>query len=243
MSHEESLGRLIVKAGEILTFTYRDSTPHPRHVTVVALVDLDLSRHMAEFCEKTNRDSRDIYTEQALPSFIEYLTELHLLHVGKEIQVDIGQIGRPASRLMNEYRFRLNPEAFWEAKLLHRYQRSSFTVFNHQNHLLTVMAGVDAPFTVVASLIDMAGDALGVLRLSVLTDHKYTLLDDEDLERIRLALQADISLSVEEISVLVDSITLIPNPDFGSNPFARHTPSIQPFTPDFQFTPIEEPVK
>src|SRR5690606_7429225 len=103
-------------------------------------------------------------------------------------------------------------------------------------------AGVDAPFTIIASLIDMSGDPLGTLRLSVLSDHKYSLLNDDDLERIRLALQADISLSVEEISVLVDSVTLIPNPDFGTNPFSRHLPPITTFNlPSNQQPSMKEP--
>lgn len=228
MSTLADLGRLTVRAGEILTLTYRDNTPLPRHITVVALVDLNLSEHMATFCADMDRSGHGIFTEQALPAFVQYLTDRRLLHVGKEVRVDFGKLGRPASRLLNEYRFKLNPEAFWEAKLLHRYKHNSFTLFSHQNHLLTIMAGIDAPFSLLAHVVAMDGTALGSFRLEILTDNKYTLISDEDLERIRLALQADLSLSIEEISVMIESVELFPNPDFGISSFARHLPTLTP---------------
>ncbi len=223
MYEHHTLGRIKVRAGEILTFTYDESIPEKkRHVTVVALSDIDLSDEMATFCESVNRSSRDIFTEEALPGFIQYLTEKRLLHIGNEVRIHFGSMRRPAARLMDEYRFKLNPESFWEAKLLHRYESNSFTVFNHQNHLLTVMAGIDSPFIAMASMIDLQGELLGMLRLSVLSDHRHTLIDDNDIERLRLALQADISLHVDEIAVLVTEVKIISNPDFGINAFKRH---------------------
>lgn len=232
MTNEHTLGRLSVKAGEILTFTYRDNTPHERHVTVVAIADIDLSREMALFCEQCDRHGHAIFTEEALPAFIEYLTQSQLLHVGNEVRIDFGRLGRPSSRLLNEYRFRINPEAFWEAKLLHRYQHNSFTLLNHQNHLLTLMAGVDAPFTVLADVLDIHGEHLGTLKLELLSDQRHTLINDEDVERIRLALQADITLTVQELSLMIDRVTILSNPDFGTNPFSRHvtpSPTCKPF--------------
>lgn len=241
MSHEHTLGRLSVKAGEILTFTYRDNTPQERHITVVAIADIDLSREMALFCEQADRHSHAIFTEEALPAFIEHLTQRQLLHVGNEISIDFGRLGRPASRLMNEYRFRINPEAFWEAKLLHRYQHNAFTLLSHQNHLLTLMAGVDTPFSVLANVLDIQGNPLGTLRLELLSDNRHTLINDEDIERIRLALQADITLTVQELSVMIDSIKVIPNPEFGINSFTRHvTPT--PTSLSKPHSSIEEPV-
>jgi len=223
MLDHHTLGRIKVRAGEILTFTYDESIPEKKkHITVVAIADIDLSAEMATYCEGINRATREIYTEEALPGFIQYLTEKRLLHVGNEVSLHFGSKRRPAARLLNEYRFKLNPESFWEAKLIHRYESNSFTVFTHQSHMLTVMSGPDAPFTILAEIIDLTGDPLGVLRLSVLSDNRHTLIDDEDIERIRLALQADISLNMTEISVLVNKVTLIPNPDFGTNPFKRH---------------------
>lgn len=233
MHEHHTLGRIKVRAGEILTFTYDESIPEKkRHITVVAISDIDLSDEMATYCGSINRSSRDIFTEEALPGFIQYLTEKRLLHIGNEVTVHFGAKRRPASRLMNEYRFKLNPESFWEAKLIHRYESNSFTVFNHQNHMLTVMGGVDGPFTALARIIDFQGELLGTLRLSVLSDNRHSLIDDNDIERIRLALQADISLNTNEINVLVDQVELISNPDFGTNPFKRHLPEItQPSNP------------
>lgn len=223
MSDNHTLGRIKVRAGEILTFTYNDPIPEkPRHITVVAIADIDLSAEMAAYCASLDRSTRDIYTEEALPGFIEHLTEKRLLHIGNEVSVHFGTMRRPASRLMGEYRFKLNPEEFWEDKLIHRYSSNSFTVFNHQNHMLTVMMNVDSPFKILAHIIDMKGEPLGVLRLSVLSEDRHTHLDDNDIERLRMALQADISLNVGEINVLVEKLDLIPCPDFGENPFKRH---------------------
>jgi len=247
MHEHHTLGRMKVRAGEILTFTYDESVPDKRcHLTVVAIADIDLSQEMATYCVTINRSTRDIYTENALPGFIEYLAEKRLLHVGTEVNIHFGTTKRPAARLMGEYRFDINPESFWEAKLIHRYQSNSFTVYNHQHHMLTIMSDVEAPFLVLADIIDMKGEYLGVLRLSVLSEDSYTLFSDEDLERIRLALQADISLNVVEISVLVESVKLVPNPDFTKNAFGRHLPVVTPpISKPTQSTPqkgkIDEP--
>jgi hypothetical protein len=217
MLNRHTLGRINVKAGEILTFTYKDRTP--RHVTVVALHDIDLSKELAEFCGQLDRRSRSIFTENVLPAFIEHLTDKRLLHVGNEVSVDMGVVGRPSKRLLEEYKFSINPEMFWEDKVIHRYTTSSFSVINHQEHLLTLLMDVDAPFTVVANLIDIKGDTLGVIRLVMLSDHRHTLINEEDNERIRMALQSDLSLTLPEINVLVATVEITPNPEYGNNPF------------------------
>lgn len=223
MSENHTLGRIVVRAGEILTLTFDESVSgHKRHLTVVALIDIDLSREMALFCERMDRSGKDILTENALPEFLQYLSEQQMLHVGKEISVHFGDRGRPAARLMNEYRFRINPESYWEDKLVQRYTTGSFTVYNHQHHLLTVMQGSDAPFTAHAVIVDMQGEYLGHLRLSILPDQRHSFISDDDIERIRLALQADITLNVEEISVMVERVFVTSNPDFGQNVFKRH---------------------
>lgn len=228
MAENHTLGRIFVRAGEILTFTFDETdSGHKRHLTVVAIVDIDLSREMALFCDATDRSGKDIYTENALPEFLQSLAEKQMLHVGKEITVHFGDRGRPAARLMNEYRFRINPESYWEDKLVQRYTTGSFTVFNHQHHQLTVMQGTDAPFTAHATIVDMQGEYLGHLRLSVLPDHRHSFISDDDVERIRLALQADITLNVEEISVMVERVVMTSNPDFGQNAFKRHAVPIK----------------
>lgn len=227
MQENHTLGMVTVRAGEILTFTFDESTPEKRrHLTVVAIQDIELSREMALFCEMTNRAGKDIYTENALPAFIQHLAEKRLLHVGKEVSVHFGDRGRPAARLMNEYRFRLNPESYWEDKLVKRYTTSSFTLFNHQQHNLMVMMNVDAPFYILADLLDMRGEPLGTLRLSIIPDQRHTFISPDDVERIRLALQADIALNVEEISVMVERVRVASNPDFGQSVFKRHLPPI-----------------
>lgn len=227
MPSKHTLGKMYVRAGEILTFTYDDTVPEEkRRVTVVAIDDIDISAEMAMFCEQTDRSGKDIYTENALPAFIEFLTEKRLLHVGREVNVHFGQIRRPAARLLNEYRFKLNPESFWEEKISARYEAHSFSVYNHQSHSLTVMLGVEAPFYITASFIDLNGDQLGVLKLSVLSDDRHTLINDEDVERLRLALQSDIALNLGEINVMVERVELASNPDFGKNAFLRHIPEI-----------------
>lgn len=224
MQENHTLGRIVVRAGEILTFTFDESASgHKRHLTVVAIADIDLSREMALFCEETDRSGKDIFTENALPEFLQSLSEKQMLHVGKEISVHFGDRGRPAARLMNEYRFRINPESYWEDKLVQRYTTGSFTVYNHQHHCLTLMQGTDAPFTAHAAIVDMQGEYLGHLRLSVLPDQRHSFISDDDIERIRLALQADITLNVEEISVMVERVFVTSNPDFGQNVFKRHT--------------------
>jgi len=229
MQQNHTLGRVTVRAGEIITFTFDGSeSEHEKHLTVVAIQDLDLSREMALFCEATNRSGRDIYTENALPALIEHLAKQGMLHVGREVTVHVGNRFRPAARLMNEYKFRINPESFWEDKLINRYKTGSFNVFNHQGHSLMLMMEVDSPFTAHASIVDMQGEYLGHLRLSVLPDQPHTLISDEDIERIRLALQADITMHVEEISVMVERVEMTSNPDFGCSSFKRHLPSIEP---------------
>lgn len=81
------------------------------------------------------------------------------------------------------------------------------------------MMGVEAPFSAVTQFIDSKGEFLGILRFSVLSDNKYTLLDADDIERIRLAIQSDISLFVGELNILAESVVIESNPAYGINPF------------------------
>lgn len=222
MTYRHRLGRTLIKAGEVLTFTYTENSSQ-KHIAVVAIADIDLSQEMVEFTAGVDRSSRLIFTEEALPAFIEYLSSKSLLHVGPSVAIEFGDIGRPSHRLLDEYRFSINPEAFWDDKLIHRYKHTSFTVFSRQDHTLTVLADVEAPFYISASVVDTEGQLLGMLRLSVLSDNKHTLLSEEDVERIRLALQADISLGVPEIAVLISEVHLIGNPDYGSCRYIKHT--------------------
>ena len=223
MQCNHTLGVIKVKAGEVISFTF-DKLPKDNHgrITVVALNDIDLSREMADFCEKTDRSGKDIYTENALPDFIESMVERGHFHIGPIVNVHMGHEKRPCNRMLNEYRFSINPESFWEDKLINRYDKNTFTVYNHQNHLLTMMADVEAPFYARASIVDMRGEYLGQLRLSILPEQRHSFINDSDIERIRLALQADIMLNVAEINVMVENVQVASNPDFGSSRFKQH---------------------
>ncbi len=223
MKSNHTLGVIKVKAGEVISFTF-DKLPKDSQgrITVVALHDIDLSHEMADFCNRTDRSGKDIYTENALPDFIEGMVERGLLHIGPIVNVHVGHEKRPCSRMLDEYRFSINPESFWEDKLIERYGKNTFTVYNHQNHLLTMMTDVEAPFYARASIVDMRGEYLGQLRLSILPEQRHSFISDDDIERIRLALQADIMLNVVEINVMVERVEVTSNPDFGSSRFNQH---------------------
>ena len=122
---------------------------------------------------------------------------------------------------------------FWEAKLLHRYSKSCFNVINHQSHLLTVMGNVDAPFVMTATIIDGIGGILGMLRLDILSDNKHTLIDEDDIEVLRLGLQADITMNIPDLMLMVESVTIASNPTFTVNSFNRH----RAFTPATEAVP------
>lgn len=224
MDELHTLGKVEVKAGELITFTYDDPSPAQRkRISVTALADINLSEAMADFYQSVNRKTNAIYTENALPAFIEYLCEKRLLHVGAEVSVHLGVVGRPAMRMSAEQRFKINPESFWEEKLVHHYKTRSFHVTNHEDHLLTLLWGVDAPFAILADIITMDGRHLGILHLSVLSNKPRPTISEEDIEVIRIGLQADITLHIGELSVLVERITLLNNPDFAVNPFSKHS--------------------
>lgn len=224
MTDNHTLGRLTAKVGEILTFTYDEvSQGKYPHLTVVVLVDFDLSLEMANFCEETDRSGTDIYTENILPEFLQSLALRNLIHVGEQKTVHVGHRGRPSARFMNEYKFDIYPESYWEDKLIAHYRTNTFEVNSHQHHRLTIMMDMDAPFTAHASIVDIRGEYLGHLRLSVLPDDKHALINDDDKERIRLALQADITTNVTDIQVMVERVELTSNPDFGRNAFKSHS--------------------
>lgn len=216
------LGVVQIKAGEILSFAYLDHSNQKQSIIVVAIEDIDLSKEMAEFAKVTEGNYRKLFTENSLPEFIEHLSSKGMLHVSTTVNIDFGIMGRPSRRLSDEYRFSINPESFWDDKLYHRYSTTSFSVCTHQDHMLTVLANVEAPFYIQASIVDSEGYLLGMLRLSVISDNKHTLLNEDDIERIRLALQADIVIGVPEINVLVDEVKLINNPEFGVCQYSNH---------------------
>jgi hypothetical protein len=224
MHSNHTLGMVNVEEGELLTFLIdKESTPdRPITVTVIVLADIDLSREMADFYQSTSRDTQAIITENAIAGFITWLSNKGLIRLPRETRVPLGNLKRPASRLADEYKYSVNPEMFWEAKLRHRYSKACFNVINHQSHLLTVMANVDAPFAMTATVIDGVGGVLGMLRLDILSDNKHTLINDEDIERLRLGLQADITMNVPDLMLMVECVTVASNPTFGINSFNRH---------------------
>lgn len=233
MNTNHTLGMVNVRSGELLTLLIEtDSAPdRPKSVTVIATADFDLSREMANFYRTTDRVGGALITKNAIGGFISHLIDKRLIILPKEHRLPFGHMERPASRLSNEYRYTLNPEQFWEDKLMHRYKTASFNVINHQAHMLTVMGNVDAPFTLTATIIDSIGGILGMLRLDIISDHKHTLLDDEDIERLRLGLQSDITMYVPDLMLMVECVTIASNPTFGINPFSKHR-DLEPAAPE-----------
>lgn len=224
MQSNHTLGMVNVSDGELLTFTIdRESHPdRPITITVIALADIDLSKEMADFYHMTAKDTTSLITENAIAGFVMWLGKRELVRLPVEHRVHFGNLKRPSSRLTDEYKYSINPEMFWEAKLLHRYSKACFNVINHQSHMLTVMANVDAPFTMTATIIDGVGGVLGMLRLDVLSDSKHTLISDEDIERLRLGLQADITMHVTDLMLMVEGVSVASNPTFGINSFNKH---------------------
>lgn len=224
MNSNHTLGMVTVQSGELLTLLIEtESTPdRPKTVSVIALADFDLSKEMADYYRTTDRTNGALITKNALGGFLCRLSEKGLIVLPKEHRIPFGSMERPASRLSNEYRYTINPETFWEDKLMHRYTKASFNVINHQSHMLTVVANVDAPFTMTATVIDGIGGILGMLRLDILSDSKHTLLNDEDIERLRLGLQSDITMHVTDLMLMIECVTVASNPTFGINSFTRH---------------------
>lgn len=234
MHDNHTLGMVNVRDGELLTFLIdKESTPdRPTTVTVIALADMDLSHEMATFYQQAPKDNTALITENAIAGFVMWLVGRKLIKLVRETRIPFGNMKRPSSRLRDEYKYSINPEMFWEAKLLHRYSTSCFTVINHQSHLLTIMANVDAPFAMTATVIDGVGGILGMLRLDILSDNKHTLIDDDDIEVIRLGLQADITMNIPDLMLMVEAVSIASNPTFTVNSFNRHR----------DFTPVTEAV-
>lgn len=224
MQSNHTLGMVNVNDGELLTFLIdKESNPdRPTTITVIALADIDLSKEMADFYQRAAKDTTTLITENAIVGFVTWLAERGLIRLPRENRIPFGNMKRPSSRLADEYKYSVNPEMFWEAKLLHRYSKACFNVINHQSHMLTVMANVDAPFTMTATVIDGIGGVLGMLRLDVLSDNKHTLISDEDIERLRLGLQADITMHVPDLMLMVECVAVSSNPTFGINAFKQH---------------------
>lgn len=219
MNDNSTLGMVTVRSGELLTLVLEDdNTPgRPKRVSVITLADIDVSKEMAEYCEHLDRSTNAINTLNAMSGFLGYLVSKGMVKVPQETSVRFGNLKRPSSRLLNEYRYTINPEQFWEDKLLARYHKSSFNVISHQSHMLTIMAGIDSPFIMTATIIDGGGGILGMIRLDILSDNKHTLLNDDDIERLRLGLQADITMNVPDLMLMVKSVEIQSNPLFGVN--------------------------
>lgn len=237
MSANHTLGMIRVSAGDLLTLVVDDDTTpgKPKTVTVVALDDIDVSKEMADYYALIDRTSRELITANAITGFLTWLATRRLVRVPREARIPFGEMKRPSSRLQNEYRYTLNPEAFWEEKLLARYNQASFNVINHQGSFLTLMAGIDAPFELVAEIIDGNNESLGYLRLDVLSDNRHTLINDDDLERLRLALQADITMHIPDMLVMVRTVAIHNNPGYGVSRYKQHCDPL--LTPD----PVSSP--
>lgn len=235
MENNHTLGTVNVSSGELLTFTVNteSSEDRPRTVTVITLADIDVSKEMADYYRRINRTTEQLQTDNAIIGFITSLAEAGLVKVTREHRVPFGTLGRPASRLTDEYKYSVNPEQFWEAKLLNRYSKACFNVITHQSHMLTVMHNVDAPFSMTATIIDSIGGVLGMLRLDIISDNRHTLIGEEDIERLRLGLQADITMHVPDLMLMVESVSVQNNPIFGINAFKQH----RDFTPLRQAEP------
>lgn len=219
MIDAKGLGRAEVKAGQILNLNYLDGTTS-KTVTVVAIEDIDLSHEMVEYVKTISKEGNALFTENAIPGLLEILSKKGLIHVDSAVNIYIGKVGRPASRLLNEQRFEINPENFWDVKLIERYDKKSFQVLNRQGHSLTVIRGVEAPFYMTAEAMSLDGEYLGNITLSILSDSRHTTLAEDDIERLRLALQSDIAIGIPEISIVINKVTVSGNSSFGQNKFA-----------------------
>lgn len=228
MTNNHTLGMIRVSTGEILTFQVTDkNTPEKqKRISVIALVDIDVSKEMAEHYAKINRSTSAVHSENALISLVSEWVDRKKVLYANEVTVHIGEESRPAQRFADEYRYTINPEQFWEDKLIERYRKASFNVINHQGHLLTVVHQIDSPFSMTATVIDGVGGILGMLRLDIMSDNKHTRINEEDIERLRLGLQADLTMHVPDLMLMIEHVSVQNNPLYGVNPFKQHLPPI-----------------
>ena len=196
------LGESKAKAGQLLSLYVEDDVL-PVSVTLYVLKDFDLSNEMAEYHELHRRVGGD-KSETVIGTFSAWLAEKGLVeNPSRSDIVVLGRFGRPPARMISEWKYRKNPEAFIMDRIRRTLHVASLYMFTHDGQYLILLDHGQSQDEVILE-ISHKGEAIGMVHLDLFTDSKRRVkINDDDLQKIKALIETIFNerLHEEELSV------------------------------------------
>lgn len=214
MMNTNRLGSSPIVKGQLITL-YIDDVENGRlqqAVILYAMQDFDLAEKMVEYYGECKNKQTLTKSEIMLPCFSDHLVEKGLVTHPSHDTVRLGTVGRPPARMIDEYKYSLNPNAFVEGKLIGLVNGQCNGVFGHRGHYFSLMNAEFCPYVVRCAIV-VNNDHDITIDVGVSPSEAGVHPDADDCLKFQLHLQKLFSESLEGIPIHVVRVFPPPSAD------------------------------
>lgn len=190
----KTVGAAEVVKGQVLTLYVENTQNPPNHHYLQLYIkeSFSLSDQMALF-HSEEREYRDVASEVSVEAFYRFLLRKGLADRPRSDVVKFGQMGRPSARVVEEYKYAINPDAFILGNLREALLFHSKAIVNHQGYRVVIMSS-DVETDELVVEITHRDQSVGVINMCVAFDRGIGVeFDADDQEQIRKTIDEMVS--------------------------------------------------
>lgn len=187
-----NLGETLAVEGQLLVL-YVESMEDKRHdVDVVLYVrsTFNLSEQMATYHREVMSATANMRSEKVIREFVQWLTDKGLVTEPSSSHVSVGAKGRPPVRIIDEYKYQMNPAEFVFDKLkaLVKSQTGAYVNSKGGDVVLLDPAATDDELLLE---VFCDGEPIGFLHVGlVIGTERLKVIDHHDISEIRTSMEA-----------------------------------------------------
>lgn len=201
------LGTTPIGKGQLITLYVEDSENDRLQQAVIlyAMQSFNLSEVMVEYYKQCKNKRTLLKSEIAISSFVDYLIEKGFVNQPKNETVRIGIAGRPPMRLIDEYKYQMNPVSFMQEKLESLINGRCNGVYGYSGNYFNLMKADLCPYTIRCSILIDSAQPI-VLEVGVSPSERHVVPNEKDCLKFQTYLQQLFSNEFNDLPIFVEKV-------------------------------------
>lgn len=205
----KDLGNTYIDEGDLITLYLEDNSAKTEVLILVAKTAINLSIEMANYYELIKGYTQWIMSDKAIHGFADYLVEKALAYRPKSTSVKVGDKNRPSKRILDEYKYRLNPKAFSVKMLEEKINDTCAGLYTRKGAYINLTSSSFCNMEVRAHMLQDNED-VGTIRIGIIPDPSIKGIQElePDKEAIKSFIQKQINVQFPKDNVKVRDVSL-----------------------------------
>jgi len=187
-----NIGTYEVSRGQLITlFTENPDGRNHKFTLIYVKKSFNMSEKMVEYYNSLKPDEKTQSSEDSSEGLYRMLLKQGLVEKPRSDFINMGNVGRPSSRLADEVRYSRNPESFLFERIQDDLLYSTRIFFNHQNYRVLLLGAGSSLNEAIIDVHDEDGVIVWSFKIGIVFDGTVDLtLNDDDTNKLRETVKA-----------------------------------------------------